>query len=312
LGADPEVLKVDEEISTDSGGNYSLADLEWDAYALPVLSGYDLVGSIPILPISLPPGVTQPVQLLVGANTSNSLLVNVSDNMTNQPISNASVRVYAGSYDQTKTTGIGFARQTDWSGGSGQLAFTDETKYWSDNGKVDVDSSAGDITLAKLGEEYFSSGELESSVFDLGASVNFVNLIWEPLGQPAETGDSSVRWQIATSPSSTPVSWNYLGHDGTAGTHYDAQHVAVNEVHNGDRYFRYKLFLSTETAASTPIISDLLVTYTNACTPPGQSYFGGLSATDYTVEISKAGYQTNTQTVSVSGDMIFGAEMASE
>ncbi|MBI4992576.1 MAG: hypothetical protein HZC26_00325, partial [Candidatus Magasanikbacteria bacterium] len=304
--------KVDENISTDSNGNYSLADLEWDAYALPILSSYDLIGSIPILPISLPPGVTQPVQLLVGANTANSLLVNVSDNMTNQPISNASVRVYAGSYDQTKTTGIGFTRQTDWSGGSGQLSYVSETKYWSDDGKVDVNSSAGDITLAKIGQNYLTSGELESSVFDLGSAVNFVNLIWESLAQPAEAGADPVRWQIATSDIANPVSWDYLGPDGTAATYYDADDIAINSIHNGDRYFRYKLFLSTASDAVTPTVSDLMVTYTNACTPPGQSYFGSLSATDYTVEITKAGYQTNTQTVSVSGDMVFGAEMASE
>ena len=225
-------------------------------------------------------------------------MVNVVDNTTNQPISNASVRAYAGSYDQTKTTGIGFTRQTDWSGGSGQLSYVDETKYWSDDGKVDVNgNNAGDIVLAKIGQNYLTSGELES---------------WEPLGQPAETGADSVRWQIATSDVSAPASWNYLGPDGTAATYYDAENIAINSTHNGDRYFRYKLFLSTASTAVTPTVSDLMVTYTNACTPPGQSYFGGLSATDYTVEITKTGYQTNTQTVSVSGDMIFGAEMTSE
>ena len=313
FGVEPDVFKVDDDFSTDAGGAGSLIDLEWDSYGLSVNSGYDLIGSIPILPIDLPAGVTQPVQLLVGANTSNSLLVNVVDNTTNQPISNASVRAYAGSYDQTKTTGIGFTRQTDWSGGSGQLSYVDETKYWSDDGKVDVNgNNAGDIVLAKIGQNYLTSGELESSVFDLGVAVNFVNLIWEPLGQPAETGADSVRWQIATSDVSAPASWNYLGPDGTAATYYDAENIAINSTHNGDRYFRYKLFLSTASTAVTPTVSDLMVTYTNACTPPGQSYFGGLSATDYTVEITKTGYQTNTQTVSVSGDMIFGAEMASE
>lgn len=311
-GTEPDVFKVDDDFSTSAGGEHSLTDLEWDSYGLSINSGYDLIGSIPVLPISLPPGVTQPVQLLVGANTSNSLLVNVVDNMTNQPISNASVRVYAGSYNQTKTTGIGFARQTDWSGGSGQLAFTNETKYWSDDGKVDADSSPGDVKLATIGSDYFTNGMLESSVFDLGTNVNFVNLIWEPLSQPVETGANSARWQIATSSSSTPASWVYLGHDGTAGTYYDAQHIAINEVHSGGRYFRYKLFLSTETSTSTPTISDLMVTYTTSCTPPGQAYFGSLSAADYTVEVSKTGYQTNSQTVSVSGDMIFGAEMAGE
>lgn len=312
FGVEPDVFKVDDDFSTNSGGAHSLTDLEWDSYGISVNSGYDLIGSIPILPISLPAGVTQPVQLLVVANTSNSLLVNVTDSATGQPVSNASVNVSAGSYDQTKITGIGFTRQTDWSGGSGQLSYINETKYWSDDGKVDVDSSAGDITLVKIGQNYLTSGEIESSVFDLGTTVNFVNLIWEPLGQPAEAGADSVRWQIATSNIAEPVSWDYLGSDGTSATYYDSENISINSIHNGNRYFRYKLFLSTESTDTAPTVSDLMVTYTTACTPPGQSYFGSLSATDYTVEVIKTGYQTNTQTVSVSGDMIFGAEMVSE
>lgn len=312
-GTEPDTFKVDDDFTTSAGGEYNLTDFEWDSYGLSINSGYDLIGSIPILPIDLTPGVTQPVQLLLGANTSNSLLVNVTDSITNQPISNASVRVYGGSYDQTKTTGVGFALQTDWSGGSGQEFFVDETEYWSDDGKVDVNGVySGDVVLKKVGQNYLSSGELESSTFDFGTGVNFVNLIWEPLSQPIETGADSARWQIATSDAASPASWDYLGPDGTSGTYYDEENIAINSAHNDDRFFRYKLFLSTETATSTPTISDLMVTYTTSCTPPGQSYFGSLSATDYTVEITKTGYQTNTQTVSVEGDMIFGAEMVGE
>ena len=301
FGVEPDVFKVDDDFSTNAGGTHSLTGMEWDSYGLSINSGYDLIGSIPILPIDLPAGVTQPVQLLVGANTSNSLLVNVVDNTTNQPISNASVRVYAGSYDEIKTTGVGFTRQTDWSGGSGQLSYIDETEYWSDDGKVDVNgNNAGDIVLAKVGQNYLMSGELESSVFDLGTTVNFVNLIWDPLGQPVETGADSVRWQIATSDVAGPASWDYLGPDGTSATYYDAENISINSVHNGDRYFRYKIFLQTEDVDFTPNVAEIAFTFNSSCVPSGQVIFQGLSSGDYTVTVTKSGYQVFNDTVSVS------------
>ena len=140
--------------------------------------------------------------------------------------------------------------------------------------------------------------------------VNFVNLIWEPLAQPVETGADSARFQLATSDTSTPPTWDYLGSDGTSGTFYDPQNVNINSVHNGGRYLRYKLFLSTASTTFTPVVSDLLVNYITSCTPPGQAYFGGLSELEYTVRVNRTGYQEKIQTISISGDMVFSVEMS--
>jgi hypothetical protein len=311
LGIDPDIFKVNENITTNLGGEYLLENLEWDSYGIKV-SNYDLIGTIPSLPIGLLAGVSQNVKLILGSDTSNSLLVSVQDSITNQPISNASVTLSAEGYSQNKITGVGFIRQTDWSGGSGQNIFENETKYWADDLGIDVLSSAGDIKLKKSGENYMTSGVLESSVFDLGMEVNFVNLIWEPLGQSLDVGTNSVRFQIATSNTSTPESWEYLGYDGTSSTYYNIENISINEIHNAKRYLRYKLFLSTDFVSSTPVVSDVLITYITSCTPPGQVYFSNLLNQEYTVEVSANGYQTKNTSVVVGGDIVFGINLASE
>lgn len=308
LGIEPNIFKVNQNITTDGSGNYTYNNLEWDAYGLKP-TAYDLVGSIPALSISLPPNVGQPVQLILGSATVNSVLVQVKDSITGQPLSSSTVQLTATGYDQTKTTGVGYVRQTDWSGGTGQLFVGDETKYFGDDGKVEVNNPAGDVKLMKVGQSYVNDGSLESSIFDLGVTANFVNLIWTPLSQPPEAGDSPLRWQLATSNSTTPASWNYFGPDGSASTYYNQNNIVISSVHNGSRYLRYKLFLSTASSTITPTLSDLSITYITSCTPPGQAYFGGLNNQTYNLEVSHAGYQTSTQQVMVSGNMIVGVDL---
>lgn len=308
IGTEPDVLKVNQNVVTNGSGEYTLANLEWDNYGLRP-TNYDLIGSIPALPIVLAPGVNQPVQLILGANTANSLLVQVKDSVTGQPVSNATVHLTGSGYDQTKITGVGYARQTDWSGGVGQLNMSDETKYWTDDGKLEINKPAGDVELKKVGQNYVADGYLESSIFDLGVAAIFVNLLWEPFAQPTEAGAGAARFQIAVSDTSTPAAWDYLGPDSTNGTYYDETNFSLANLAVDKRYFRYKMFLRTLNTDFTPTVSDLNVTYTTSCTPPGQTYFGGLPSQEYTVEVSRVGYQTSTQTVTVSGDMVMGVEL---
>lgn len=307
IATDP-VLLVDDGFTTDAFGYYDFGDIVWDSYAFQVL-GYDLLGSIPSLPVSLLPAANQPVELILGLDTINSIVVNVQDSISEQPISNATVRVYKVGYDQTVITGIGFVRQTDWSGGPGQLNFIDPASYSSDDGRVENNDSAGDVKLKQIGESYVSNGMLESSIFDLGTSVNFINFDWEPITQPVDAGTDPAQFQIATSNTSTPETWQYLGSDGTESTYYNNGNNVVNEIHDNSQYFRYKIFLSTESPTSTPIVSDISVSYTTSCTPPGQAYFGGLEEAEYIVEVTRDGYQMKTETIPVSGDMIFAVEM---
>ncbi len=308
IGDDPDVLKLNQNITTNGSGIYNFNNLEWDAYTLR-LSNYDLIGSIPASPINLNPGVNQPVQLILGSATANSLLVSVVDGITNQPMASTNVRVTASGYDTTKITGVGYINQTDWSGGMNQPIMIDPSKYWTGDGKINTTISVGNLKLKKNGTKYYSSGNLESSTFDLGITSNFVNLIWKPLGQSIpQVGVHSVRYQVATSNSSTPAIWNYIGYDGTSATYFDENNFSLIDIPAG-RYFRYKIFLSTINTSYTPTVSDLAITYITSCTPPGQTYFGNLSAQNYTVTIFKDGYQTSTQAMAVSGDTLLGAKL---
>ncbi|MFZ2189311.1 MAG: prepilin-type N-terminal cleavage/methylation domain-containing protein [Candidatus Magasanikiibacteriota bacterium] len=312
IGTEPDVLLINQNINTNGSGNYTWSNLHWDSYGLKV-TGYDLLGSIPSLPINLLAGVVQDVQLVLGTNSGDSILVNVLDSITQQPLSGAVVRVNGDGYNQTKNTGVGFVRQTDWSGGSGQYEFNDENKYWSDDGKIENNNPAGDLKLTQVGESYIGDGQLESSVFDLGTAVNFVNINWEPMSQPIETGANSVRWQIATSNTSSPASWDYFGPDGTGGTYYNSEEFSINAVNNNSQFLRYKVYLNTDISTSTPTVSDVTISYTTSCTPPGQSYFGSLTNGQvYTVEVSRDGYQDYSGSITASGDLIQAVDMVAE
>jgi len=299
IGTNPATYKYDQNFSTNAGGEKNFATMEWDKYHFAVDGAYDLVGSVPMLPLNLTPGLIQEVSLVVRPHTANSFLVKVQDAGTKLPLSNATVHLSSATYDKTIVTGLGYSRQTDWSGGSGQVDYVDEGKYFSDNGTLDINSPSGDVKLKKVGGHYLNGGWLESSTFDFGEPVNFSNIIWGPSAQLAQVGAEPITFQIATSDSATPASWDFVGPDGTDATYYNSENTQIGVVHNGKRYLRYRVFLNTADDGFTPTLSEVAFTYTNSCTPPGQSFFSGLVADTYTLEVSRAGYITNNGTVEV-------------
>lgn len=292
IGHNPTIYKLNQDLITNGSGGYSFSDMEWDKYHLST-SGtiYDIAGSIPMLPVDLTPGLNQGVSLILRSHTTNSLLVLVRDAATKQPIADANVRLFKGGYDQTVTTSIGYVRQTDWSGGSGQADYIYEDRYYWDNSNINNSSPVGDLKLKKIGNTYQSPGLLESSTFDMGPSSTYRNIVWEPLSQPAST---SIKFQLSTSDTSTPSQWNFIGPDGTTSTYYTSTTTLIYSGHNNQRYMRYKVFLATEDTAKTPQLSEVLFTYSNQCTPPGQAFFNNLSSGIYTLEVSRSGYDTLT------------------
>ncbi len=302
IGTDPDYYKLNHNFSTNGTGQYNFGSIEWDKYSLALTgSSYDIAGTIPLTPVSLSPGATQQMIVILKAHTTNSLLVKVRDNGTKLPLADALVTLSGNGFDDTLTTGLGYVRQTDWSGGPGQADYTNEIFYWSDDGHLDNASPDGDLKLKEIGNHYLVDGYLESSTFDLGGPVDFHNIIWESLAQPIEAGDNSVLFQLATSNSSTPEVWNFSGPDGTAGTFYTVTSTIIWGGHDSERYLRYRVFLHTVDDNFTPTLSEVAFTYTNSCTPPGQVFFSGLSSGDYNLSISRAGYMTVTGTVDVSG-----------
>lgn len=302
LGTSPSVYNYDQNHTLDGSGHKTVSNLEWDAYRLSITdSGYDLAGSVPLLPLTLPPDTGQDVSLVLASKSSNAVLITVKDSASGLPLADVSVELKRGSYDQILLTDRGFFRQTDWSGGPGQEDLADSSQYFSDDGNVDTTGLLGQLRLRSVFGSYSPSGVLTSSTFDTGSASesNFYNLSWNPSTQIGAT--TSLRFQIATTQDSATSTWNYLGPDGTTNTYYTISGESINTVHNGDRFLRYRTYLSTTDTAVTPTLADIAITYGSGCLPFGQVFFNGLvSASDYDLTVSKSGYQTyNNDAVSL-------------
>ncbi len=298
IGENPSVYRYSSAITTNASGLYGFTNLEWDTYYFNINSAsYDIAGTVPTLPLTLNPDATQDLKVILAPRTTNSLLVTVKDSNTKLPLSNATTTLDS----TTLVTGYGYFRQTNWVGGSGQVDYIDPTKFFSSDGNIDYTSAPGDIKLVKTGQNYQWNGNLISSTIDFGQPSNFTNLLWQPISQPPRSGANPVSWQIATSVVSNPTSWDFLGPDGTVGTYYTVSDNNINSLHNGRRYLRYKVFLSTENQSYTPKVSEAAISFTSGCASPGQAFFSGLSSGNKILTVSLPGYQTVNTTVSVSG-----------
>lgn len=298
VGTAPDVLKFSQTTTTDGSGNKTLSNMEWDTYPITLTdSAYDLVGTNPIFPISLPQDTDQDVKFVVAAKNPRTLLVVVKDTSTSLPLENATVRLEGPSaYDETLVTERGFVRQTDWSGGGGQATSTDDTKFLSSS-LIDSNSPAGEIKLNGSFGIYDPSGSLESSTFDIGSPSTFHQLSWLPADQPTDAGPDSVRMQLATN--NDAATWNFVGPDGTAGSYYNSPTSDVSSSHTGDQFLRYKIYMNTASTTFTPNVSDVSLTYSSQCVPPGQVAFTGLAGGTYDLTISRSGYQNYSAQVSV-------------
>ena len=280
----PDVLKYNQNLVTDGTGKRVLNSMEWDTYSIAALDGtYDLIGINPLNPFLLSPDTEQTVKLIVAPKNPRTLLVTVKDS-TLLPLSGATVEFDGVDH----VTGRGSHTDTDWSDG---LSITD--------GNIDYTSTPGEFKLLQTLGTYPPTGTLESNVFDTGSASYFQQFLWRPEYQPADTGVNAAYFQIATAATSTGP-WVYRGPDGSTGSYYTSPDSTMSSVHNGDRYIRYKAYLSTATATTTPFISDVSFTYTTECTPPGQVSFTGLSNGTYNLVVSKTGFSPVTIPVTIS------------
>jgi len=296
------LFKFDSAEETGTSGLLSLP-LEWDTYSVTVTdSSWALIGTNPAQPFPVLPGATQPLSLVVAYRNPNALLVKVRDAGTQLPIADASVTVSKTGYSGTELTGQGSFTQTDWSTGPGQsTAGETPTGFLASDGNADYSTSPGNLRLALFGQSYVPSAWLESSTFDAGTTTNFLALSWLPASQPPEAGAESLRLQVATNLELTATTtWSYVGPDGGGGSYFTAPGEAFPPSVATARYLRYKVFLSTEDPTATPSASDVSATFTEECAPAGQAYFSGLSSGTYTVQVSRSGYQTATDSVSAS------------
>jgi prepilin-type N-terminal cleavage/methylation domain-containing protein len=294
-----DVWKLNSNLQTNGSGVYNLPALEWDNYSLtPLDADYDLAGTDPILPLQLAPSTTQNVRLIVRAKVPRSLLVTVRDNVG--PVTGATTTISEGGFSETLVTGQGYMTQTDWSGGSGQNNFSDETRYHSSDGNIRTSSPAGTLSLATVLGDYVPSGYITSSVFDTGAANNFGDLTWYPVSQPGAAGPDSVRFQVASANTNDGSTvWNYIGPDGSSASYYTISNRSL-ALHNSNQYLRYRAYLSTATTTVTPTLSDITFSYTASCVPPGQVLFRGLDDETYTLTVEKEGKTTKTVDIPIS------------
>lgn len=282
------ILKYSANKTTNGSGLVDISGLEWDNYLFEILSsGFDLVGSSNIFPLILNPGNNQNLDLILAASNPRTLLVQVIDSQTGLPISDAEVKLTSSTNNrETLTTGKGFIGQTDWSG----------SNYFSQT-NLETSNPVGVLTLAKSGDDYLSNGELISNTFDIGTTTNFGILTWGNSDQPANT---EVKFQIATNEIITSTStWDFVGPSGAA-SYYTNPNQTLNQIHNGGRYLRYKILMSTLDNNFSPQISNVAFTYNSECAPPGQVAFQNLNAGNYSLEITKSGYATySVQDISI-------------
>lgn len=301
IGTSPNVYKYTGAHTTNGSGQLTLSDIEWDTYTLNFTdAAYDLVGSIPTMPLTVNAGVDQDISLIVAPKDPRRLVVTVKDQGTQLPIPGATVEIEEGGDSEVQVTGRGAVTQTDWVGGSGQTTYTDTTRYASDDGHIDV-GTAGEMRLGTfVAGTFYTSGELTSSTFDSGTTSNFHQILWQPGSQIPQVGSTPVRMQIATN--NDDATWNFVGPDGTASTYYDSTNQDMHASHNGHRYLRYKVFLTTDDTTVSPVVSDVSFTFTSSCVPPGQVSFGDLDTETYTLTVTAPGYQVYTTPVTITQD----------
>ncbi len=300
IGINPNTIKYSQAFTSNGSGEVTINDLEWDTYTMDGTdSVYDIIGTNPLLSLGVPPNTTQNMQIITAPKNGRRLVVVVRDQSTGLPITDATVDITGpNGYSSSITTSQGFMTQTDWSGGSGQALVGDSTMFLTSNGNIETNLVPGLLDLVQVFGSYVSSGTLTSSTFDTGAPSNFRQIVWTPGTQPAQTGLTSVQFQVATNTDN--ATWNYVGPDGTASTYFTTADQNIGPTHDGDRYLRYKLYMSTADPLFTPTIADVSFTYTSTCVPPGQVSFSSLATGTYTITVSKTGYQSVAHQVTVS------------
>jgi prepilin-type N-terminal cleavage/methylation domain-containing protein len=289
--------KFSATTTTDDDGLKTITNLEWDVYNLTNLDAvHALIGTIPLLPLNVAPGSSNALTLVLRNKDPNAILAIIKDGPSGLPLTGATVTLTKAGVSQILTTGQGYMRQSDWSGGAGQEDFTNETKF-SSVLNLDPTTVPGQVQLTKNFGSYVASGYLISSTYDAGTSSNYSQINWSPLVQVPQTGTNSVKFQFASN--NDNLTWDFTGPDGTASTYYTATNSMISTVNNNQQYARYKMFLSSPSTSSTPIVSDVSFTFSSGCLPPGQVYYDELATGAYTLTASKTAYQTASTSITI-------------
>lgn len=293
IGTSPNVLAFATSSVTASSGAALFPNIAWDTYTLALTSSsYALMGTTPFSPITINPSSTASFDFVLAPQVPDALLATVADAATGAPVSDATITLTASGYSGTMTTGQSTWTDTNWSNGA----------YSSQSGGIDTSSVPGEITLlANASGTYATStvSWLISTTIDFGTSTaDYVSFTADPATEPTSTGPGSAEFQVAAN--NDDATWNFVGPDGTSGTFYTTGSSTIVNL-NGDRYLRYKVFLTTEDPATSPYVSDVAIGFSSPCVPPAQALFSGLSAGSYSLTVTAPNYIATTTSANVSG-----------
>jgi uncharacterized repeat protein (TIGR01451 family) len=152
---------------------------------------------------------------------------------------------------------------------------------------------------------FASSGNLVSSLKDANPAVG-LSPSWSTLSWTAATpANTTLQFQVAASGASAGP-FSFVGPDGTAATFFTTSGASLAQF-DGNRYLKYKAYLTTTDSTATPTLNDVTVCFANAAplTPPDLSLTksdGGASVAPggtvaYTLTYSNTGGQGSTGVV---------------
>jgi uncharacterized repeat protein (TIGR01451 family) len=111
------------------------------------------------------------------------------------------------------------------------------------------------------GGGYTSSGNLTSSLKDSNPAAGYTPS-WNSLAWTNSVpSGTAVKFQAAASNSSTGP-FSFVGPDGSAASYFTASNADLSQF-NGNRFLKYRSYLSTSSGSSTPVLNDATVCYTN-------------------------------------------------
>jgi hypothetical protein len=119
--------------------------------------------------------------------------------------------------------------------------------------------------LVSGGVRYYTSGNLTSAAYDTGFNSDFGVISWTA----ALPSGTTVKFQVAANNDNS--TWVFKGPDGTVDTYYSSSGGAIWSGLDGNRYVRYKAFLSTTDTSVTPVLHDVTITYSRQVVLPTAS-----------------------------------------
>lgn len=292
IGVVPQVLKFSTSSITAASGSVLLQNLEWDAYSFRLADNTkDLVGTIPLSPMAVDPSSTANFRFVVQDASDPSFFATVIDSGNGAGIPNASVALSKSGFSQTLVTNHATLFQDDWSGSG-------ETGYSSESGGIHTGFVPGPMVLATNASGTYATSTqnwLISNTFDVGgANSTFFSISWNPTSELPQTGVGSLEFQVAAN--NDDATWNFVGSDGTGGTFFTTA-GNIPAALSGKRYFRYKVFMSTQDENYTPELDDVSIDFVADCVPSAQVIFSNLPQGTYTVDVTAQNYAQATSTI---------------